>query len=138
MFNIIIDELHPEKIRDYIKSELKNYNYAYLGPYNLQRFALYITDQKGAIISGLYGFILAKHYAVRIEFIWTKAELRNQHLASTLIHKLEEYAKCHFIQASTMSFQAVGFYEKLGFQHIGTIPKWFCGHDELFYLKKIN
>ncbi len=37
-----------------------------------------------------------------------------------------------------MEFQGPSFYEKMGYENIGVIPKWFCDKDEIFFVKKCN
>ena len=78
---------------------------------------------------------------MRLEFVWVKENLRNQGLGTQLFKCIDEYAKinkCKYIQASTMDFQGPSFYEKMGYKSVGTIPKWFCGRDEIFFLKGIT
>jgi len=92
------------------------------------------------MIAAVYGFILEKYSTLRIEFFWVKEESRGCGLGKELLTQLSEYAishHCKKIQVSTMEFQGPTFYEKMGFERIGLIPKWFCDKDEIFLQKKL-
>jgi len=141
MNNIIVDEKNPEKIKQVLRNGIKHYNYPFFGEYELKPFSMHIENQECDIIAGLSGFILEKHKTVRVEFVWVREDSRHQGLGAALLKRLDEYAishNCYCIQASTMDFQGPKFYLKMGFQLLGTIPKWFCGHDEAFFEKILS
>ncbi|WP_337589150.1 hypothetical protein [Legionella shakespearei] len=53
--------------------------------------------------------------------------------------KLEQFSKmkgCLYIQLDTFDFQARPFYEKLGFECVGTISKWVDDRD-CHFMRKI-
>ena len=108
--------------------------------YDLKKFSIYIKNETHAVIAGVYGFILQKHNTLRLEYFWVEKNHRNRGMGTLLIQKLEEYAlnnNCKCIQLSTMEFQGTNFYKKMGYRLIGTIPKWFCDRDELFFIKEL-
>ena len=137
---VIIDETQPDRIKDLLINEFRDYNHNFLGEYELKKFAAYINDDSSEMIAGLYGFILKKYSTIRIEFLLVKNEHRRKGLGKMLLTQLEKYAisqNCTQIQVSTMEFQGPSFYEKMGYNRIGVIPKWFCNKDEIFFLKKL-
>ena len=141
MNHIIIEEENPDKIKDALHLGIKDFNYHTFGQYELQPFAIYMQDAPGVIIAGAYGFKLAKHHTIRMEFVWVKEDLRHQGLGAKILHRVEDYARqlqFHFIQAMTLDFQAPEFYKKMGYQLLGNIPQWFCGHDAIFFSKDIR
>lgn len=74
----------------------------------------------------------------RVEFTWVDERYRRQGLGRNLFQKLDAYCrskKCSVIQLYTFNFQAPSFYEKMGFEHIGTVSEWTCGHDCHFMRK---
>lgn len=138
--SIIIDEISPEKIKVVLQQSLREYNYNFFGPYELKRFALYMQNNLAEIIAGIYGFILDKHSTVRLEFAWVREDSRKQGIGTKLFKRIDEYAlsnNCRYIQASTMEFQGPSFFEKMGYKPLGSIPKWFCDQDEIFFLKEV-
>lgn len=57
--------------------------------------------------------------ALHIKYIWVNKKYRNNKIGSQLMEKAFEYGKntrCAFAFVETMSFQAMEFYQKLGFQ----------------------
>ncbi len=135
-----IEEENPDKIKDILHQGIKSYNYQTFGQYDLKRFAIYMENDDAEIIAGVYGFKLAKHHTLRMEFVWVKESLRQQGLGTALLKRAEEYAmqqQCRVIQAMTLDFQAPQFYEKSGYTLLGTVPKWFCEHDAVFFSKTL-
>ena len=138
--DIIFDEEQPDEIKAILQKGLRDYNHPFLGAYELKRFAAYIKNQTSDVIAGVYGFTIEKHRSLRLEFVWVREDYRGIGLGTQLFSYIDEYAiskKCCFIQVSTFEFQGKGFYKKMGYQEIGTIPKWFCGKDEIFFLKEL-
>jgi ribosomal protein S18 acetylase RimI-like enzyme len=55
---------------------------------------------------------------LHVKYVFVKEEYRKQGIATKLMQKAFEYGKehkCAFAFVETMSFQALGFYQKLGF-----------------------
>lgn len=137
---IIVDELNPDKIKEILQKALREYNHDFLGQYKLKPFSIYMKDDLSEIIAGISGFVLSKHSVIRLEYVWVREDFRNKGVGTKLFQRLDGYAamnQCKRIQVSTMEFQGPSFYEKMGYKRIGTIPKWFCDRDEIFYMKEV-
>ena len=122
---IFIDETDNSEINSVIKKGIIDYNSPFFGSNPSQPFTNYIKNLKSEVIAGLTGFYKGKY--VRIDLFWVHNELRHQGLGKKLILELEEFSKakgCCHIQLDTFDFQARPFYEKLGFECIGTISSW--------------
>ncbi|MFA9190728.1 GNAT family N-acetyltransferase [Flavobacterium sp. FZUC8N2.13] len=90
------------------------------------------------IIGGLYGRSIWG--TLEVKTLVVKLENRNQGIGRKLITEAEKEAKnrnCRFISLDTFSFQAPGFYEKLGFEKIGTETDFPKGFEKYYYRKKI-
>lgn len=97
-----------------------------------------IRNEQNEIIGGLYG-----------RSIWGTLEInkcvvipqnRNEGIGQKLIIEAEKEAKkrnCRFISLNTFSFQAPEFYEKLGFEEIGTETDFPKGFEKYYYRKRI-
>lgn len=79
--------------------------------------AFFIRDTRGEIIAGCNFFIICG--AIYIDQLWVHRDWRKQGLASKLLHCVHEYGvkqRCTMATVTTMSFQAEGFYKKLGYE----------------------
>ena len=95
-------------------------------------------DERNEIIGGLYGRSLWG--TLEVKTLVVKLENRNKGIGRKLIIEAEKEAKnrnCRFISLDTFSFQAPGFYEKLGFEKIGTETDFPKGFEKYYYRKKI-
>ena len=95
-------------------------------------------DEQNEIIGGLYGHSIWG--TLEVKTLVVKLENRNQGIGRKLIIEAEKEAKnrnCRFISLDTFSFQAPGFYEKLGFEKIGTETDFSKGFEKYYYRKKI-
>lgn len=95
-------------------------------------------NEHGEIIGGLYGRSIWG--TLEIKTFAVKQENRKEGIGRKLILEAEIEAKrrnCRFISLDTFSFQAPGFYEKLGFEKIGTETDFPKGFEKYYYRKKL-
>lgn len=74
-----------------------------------------------------------------VELLFVPPSLRGQGLGTRLIREAEAAAiarGCTGIWLDTFSFQAPGFYEKLGFDRFGSIEAYPPGHSRVFFQKR--
>lgn len=94
-------------------------------------------DEQNEIIGGLYGRSIWG--TLEVKTLVVKLENRNQGIGRKLITEAEKEAinrNCRYISLDTFSFQAPGFYEKLGFEKIGTETDFPKGFEKYYYRKK--
>lgn len=98
--------------------------------------AVLLRDGQGQTIGGALG---QSHYGwLRVELLFLPAALRGQGWGRRLMLNVEAEARarrCLGVRLETASFQACGFYEKLGYSVIGTLPDVPPGHT-LYWLAK--
>lgn len=78
---------------------------------------------------------------VFIELLALDEMARGKGAGASLIAQLEAIAKERGkigVWLDTYSFQAPGFYEKLGYQRVGLIPDYPQGHARYFYAKRLD
>lgn len=83
----------------------------------LDFFAFFIRDEQGVVFGGCNGCNL--YGCLYIDQLWVSDALRGQGWGSQLMHAALLYGKeqgCSFSTVNTMSWEALGFYQKLGFQ----------------------
>jgi ribosomal protein S18 acetylase RimI-like enzyme len=88
------------------------------------------------IVGGLIGQL---HWEwLRIEILAVAEALRGRGWGRRLVEEAERLAVaagCRRAWVDTFSFQAPGFYERLGYRRFGELPDYPSGHTRCFYAK---
>ncbi|MDN3563127.1 GNAT family N-acetyltransferase [Paeniroseomonas aquatica] len=99
--------------------------------------AILITDvHTGEIVGGLWGG--TNFTQLHIDLLFVPEDLRGSGIGSRIMHDAEAEAlrrECRGVWLDTYSFQARGFYERLGYSVFGMIEDYLPGHTR-FFLKK--
>lgn len=105
-----------------ILAGLAAFNRIHVDPGSSGPLAVLLKDPSGATIGGLWGSTL--FCWLRIELLFVPEALRHSGLGSAILARAEAVAasrQCIGASLETYSFQARGFYEKLGYTLVGTI-----------------
>jgi GNAT superfamily N-acetyltransferase len=95
-----------------------------------------LTDDRGSIIAGLSGHTWGE--CCEIVRLWVARTHRSRGIGKALMQAAEQEAiarGCRQIVLSTHTFQAPGFYEKLGFSRLTAIPDSPKGYENIFFIK---
>jgi GNAT superfamily N-acetyltransferase len=106
---------------------------------NMKSLTLFVRDNNGMILGGLLGTTFWDWLHVSI--LWLHEDLRGQDLGSDLLGMAEAEALkrgCHSAFVDTMSFQALPFYEKLGYTVYGQLEDFPTGHSRYFLKKRFS
>jgi GNAT superfamily N-acetyltransferase len=98
--------------------------------------AVFVRD-RGSIVAGLAGETYCDWLFVR--YLWVSDALRGQGVGRKLMGEAEGRALergCHSAYVDTFSFQAPGFYRKLGFESFGELD-WSTDHKRYFLQKRL-
>lgn len=125
--------------KNHINNELYKFNLAHF-PEDLrgryEQINLFLKDENGLVRGGLLGEVCWNW--LEIHTLIVDEETRKFGYGSKLLMEVEQIAlekKCDFIKVDTLSFQALDFYEKNGYQVFGSIDN--VGRDFThYYLKK--
>ena len=132
-------EDHPSSAdRELIDNALGEYNAPFLSNPGYSYFGIFVRDEKEAIQAGLIGNCYAGWLFVNL--LWIRAGLRRRGLGSRLVEEAERHALafgCHSAYVDTFSFQAPGFYRKLGYEEFGTLD-YPPGHRRFFLEKRLT
>ncbi|HYI42443.1 MAG TPA: GNAT family N-acetyltransferase [Sphingomicrobium sp.] len=123
--------------RSRILDGLRDFNVRTAGPGQWQPLCVAILDDDGQVTGGLYG-TTAYDWLV-IELLFVPEEFRSSGTGSALVEQAESEARgrgCIGAWLDTFSFQARGFYEKLGYAVAGTIPDHPVGGARYFLVKR--
>jgi GNAT superfamily N-acetyltransferase len=133
----IVSEPHAgEQDTTFIREALALYNVAVTQDAYYSPLAIFLRDERGAILGGALGDIWGEW--LDLTFLWVAEPLRGRGYGRRLLEAAEEEARtqgCRGVHLSTHSFPARPFYEKLGYEIVGEIPDNPAGHS-LFFLKK--
>ncbi|SES01770.1 Acetyltransferase (GNAT) family protein [Gracilibacillus ureilyticus] len=134
----IVNEL-DKKAKQFVNDGLFQYNLKHF-PEDLggryEDIGLFIKDELGEVYGGLIGAVCWNWLEVYQLFIDEK--LRNKGYGNQLLLEIERIAReksCDFIKLDTLSFQALDFYKKHGYEVFGSIDNVGREHTH-YYLKK--
>ena len=120
---------------DFVIENTRRYNEQFVEN-AYEPLSVYIRDSRNQIIAGLTGKTFWKW--LHVEFLWVSEEHRGRSLGSRVMSAAESEAVkrgCIGSTLDTFSFQALGFYQKLGYQLVGTLSG-YAGEYERHYLQK--
>ena len=124
--------------RDLIDNGLGAHNAVFLRDNSYDYFGIFLRGDAGAIHAGLIGHIYAGWLFVNN--LWVHTELRGQGIGRELMARAEQRAAalgCHSAYLDTFSFQAPGFYQKLGYTVFGTL-NYPPDHKRFFLQKRLQ
>jgi GNAT superfamily N-acetyltransferase len=118
---LVVEEDVPDG-RETIHKLLIIYNLRNGPPPNFQLLGILLKDDAGRTIGGLWG--RSAYEWLFVELLFVPDELRGQGLGSSLMHQAEEIARtrnCIGVWLDTFDFQALPFYQKLGYALFGEL-----------------
>ena len=121
-----------------IRDGLIAYNASKVGPPRYRPLVLSARDAKGRLVGGLSGQLYWN--ALYVELLWLKDSARKGGLGRRLMQEAERRARRarkELIFLNSYSFQAPGFYRKLGFRSFGVIRNYPRGASRVFFVKTL-
>jgi GNAT superfamily N-acetyltransferase len=118
-----------------IEDALVAFNRPFLRDPRWAHFALIVRSETGALKAGLDAYVYAEW--LFIHNLWVDADLRRQGVGRMLVAAAERRAAelgCHSAWLDTFSFQAPGFYRKLGYEEFAALD--YPPDHKRFFLKK--
>lgn len=110
-----------------------------IGPADPRLLVIPIRDADGIVAGGLWSVSLFRW--LHLEILFVPETMRGQGVGSSLMGLAETEARkrgCLGMQADTLSFQAVPFYQKMGFSQFGAVSDCPPGHQRLFFQKRLQ
>ena len=136
---VILDKNPTEADKAFLLNSLNQHDSALVGPANTRVFAAYVRDEGQNIVGGGLGTIIWNW--VYISHVWIAEEHRGKGYGKQIISMIEEESgklNCKFSYLATFDFQAVVFYEKLGYQIFGKLDDFPEGHQIIFMKKNFE
>jgi ribosomal protein S18 acetylase RimI-like enzyme len=131
----------PPKSEDiqFLENRIYEYNVASTGYNDGRLLGLFMRDEGGTIVAGLYGWTWGG--CLQIQDLWVHEELRGRGHGMRLLLAAEAEAiarGCQQAQLETHSFQAPEFYPKFGYEVVGVIEGYPRGHKKYFFRKTLG
>ncbi len=138
--NIVVDHNPELGMREAILKPLRAFNTSIVGEIKQQFLAIYLRDpHDDTVVGGLWGYSAADWLVVDLLFV--PEDLRKQGVGTSLVNKTEEIARqrgCLGVWLHTGTFQAPGFYEKLGYRRFGKLSDYPRGHETIYFCKHLG
>lgn len=115
---------------------LLEFNRAVIGDPDEVQLAVFARDDAGRVIGGLLGHLRWRW--VYVAKLWLPDELRGRGVGRRVMEEVEAYARrkdCLGIYLDTFEYQALPFYEKLGYKQFGVLEGYPPGYRQ-FHLRK--
>ena len=116
----------------FLEDRLYEFNSKATGIVDALDLAVFGHDAQGEIVAGLCGHTWGG--CCEIRQVWVDEQNRGQGIGRRLLEVAEAEARrrgCVQIVLATHSFQAPGFYRKLGFELVDRLPDYPRGHEHL-------
>jgi len=132
-------EDHPSKAEvDTLIRNLVSYNDTQAEKENWRSLASFIRDDQSKIMGGLYGYT---HWGwLFISHLWVIEALRRQGFGTKLVAQAELEALhrgCRRAYLDTYDFQALRFYQKMGYEVFGFLEDFPESHTRYFLQKRL-
>jgi predicted N-acetyltransferase YhbS len=99
-----------------------------------------VLRDSNKVIGGLIATTRGKW--LRISIMAVEESHRRRGLGARLIERAERAVRrrgCVYSYVDTMSYQAPGFYRKLGYRQVGRLADWDShGHHKVFFVKRLG
>lgn len=124
--------------REIIASGIRAFNESRAGLSRASPLAVLLKDDSGQTIGGLWG--RTSFGWLFVELLFVPAALRGSGFGTRLLEAAEHAARarhCHAAWLDTYDFQAVPFYERLGYREFGRLEDYPREHTRHFLRKDL-
>jgi GNAT superfamily N-acetyltransferase len=131
------DEPSPADVAA-LHERLYRYNAAVTGCDDGRWLTILLRDEGGEIHAGLHGWTWGRTGFV--DTLWIREDLRGRGLGARLLATAEAEATrrgCREMHLNTHSYQAPGFYRRLGYEVIAELPGWPRESTRIFLRKPL-
>jgi GNAT superfamily N-acetyltransferase len=118
---------------------LLDFNRAVIGDPNEIQLGVFVRDASGGVVGGLLGHLRWRW--VYVAKLWLPDALRGHGIGRRVMLAIEEYARhhdCLGIYLDTFEYQALPFYEKLGYVRFGVLEGYPPGYRQFHLFKNLR
>jgi GNAT superfamily N-acetyltransferase len=123
----------------FLEERLYEFNQRATGISDGRGLGILLRDGAGRIVAGATGYTWGGACVLRQ--VWVDEPLRRRGLGRKLLARAEAEARergCRLLLLGTHSFQAPGFYRRLGFERVAELVDHPPGHAEIFLRKQLR
>ena len=135
---IDFDSEDCDALQAFLAERIYEFNAQAIGCFDGKLLGAAIRGATGEIVAAISGHTWAA--CCQVTYLWVSAEHRGSGLGRRLLFAAEEEAKrrdCANLIVSTHTFQAPGFYERLGYTKHAVVLDHPVGHSNIFYIKAL-
>jgi len=135
-YTISVEPEATEESVNTLLAGLISHNTAHAGPPNHRALTVLLRDGTGRVLGGVSASTGWNWLSIKL--VWVSEELRGQGWGRSLMAAAEQEAVaqgCTHVYLDTFSFQARGFYERLGYEVFGQLTNFPLGHTRYFLQK---
>jgi GNAT superfamily N-acetyltransferase len=137
--DVVLTDKPASEAREAILDRLIRFNAEQAGPSQWRPLAVLLSDRgTGGTVGGLWGQTYWNWLFVELLFV--PEVCRGSGIGSSLLRQAEDEAirrGCVGAWLDTFSYQAPGFYARLGYSLFGTIEEYPTGHNRFFFKKRL-
>jgi RimJ/RimL family protein N-acetyltransferase len=129
---------HPADVA-LMSARIYEFNVAATGIGDGQEWAAFVRDDLGRVVGGITGTLWGD--GGEVNDLWVSEKRRGSGLGTRLLTAGEEHVRRNGgrnMFLSTHTFQAPGFYERLGYQRCGSRDDYPRGHGDVFLHKRLR
>lgn len=126
----------PDDVR-IIDEGLDEYNLSFVPPHDYRPLAVFLRNAEGEVVGGAYG---GTYWGwLYVKYLWIAEEYRARGYGRQLMEAAHAEAArrgCQRCHLDTLDFQALRFYQQLGYQIFGILEDCPPGHQRFFLHKR--
>jgi GNAT superfamily N-acetyltransferase len=138
-FTVSLEDNPTEDDLRAVREGLRQFNRLHAPDDNYRPLTLFLHDPDGKVVGGLLG---ETYWGwLHVDDLWLEEGVRRRGFGSRLLDLAEQEALrrgCRRAHLDTMSFQALPFYERRGYQVFGTLQDLPPGHSRYFLWKSLS
>jgi len=139
MSPLVVDEHPSPQDVQFLEDRIIEYNVAQTGFDDGKVLSIWLRDERGGIVAGIYGWTWGG--CCEIRYLWVHADLRGRGCGTKLLQAAEREAVargCDQMILDTHDFQAPGFYRKHGYEVLAILEGYPRQHRKYYLRKRLD
>jgi GNAT superfamily N-acetyltransferase len=128
----------PE-VEAFLLERIYEFNAGATGYFDAEPFCGTHRDESGVIRAGISGYTWGG--CCHVSYLWVDERERGHGLGAALLLAAEQHARakgCVVVLLSSHSFQAPGFYQRMGYERKAVVHDHPVGHSSVYLAKRLE